>query len=272
MPTFTLPDGTPLWFDDRGQGRPLLLLQGLQFPAGHFWQRNVEALAREHRLLMLDPRSQGLSGKGLGPHSLDQAADDLAAFLAAKGLAGVCLGGVAHGGMIALRYLERHGPARLRSLILCEMTPRLVSAAGWAHPTFGDFPPEAAAGFADAVRADRVAALGGFLLGCFAETPDAATLAEMTRETWLTPTAAVADYIADMVRFDCRDLLPAISLPTLLVYGRRNNPVMPGEVGRWMAGQMPNATLVELERAGHSPFWDDPDGFNAAVSAFAQAH
>lgn len=268
MLTLTLSDGTPIWFEATGDGIPLLLLQGLQFPAGFFWQKVAAGLSARHRFIRLDLRGQGLSGKGYGPHTVDQCAADLAEILDRLGLERVCLGGVAFGGMVALRYVERFGAGRLSGLVLSEMTPRLVSAEGWAHPTFGDFPAEAAAGFAAGVRADRRAALGGFLLGCFAETPDAATLEEMTRETWLTPTETVADYIEDMVRFDCRDLLPTIGLPTLLIYGRRNNPVMPGEVGRWIRDSMPDARLVELETAGHSPFWDDPAGFVAAIDSF----
>ncbi|QMW23088.1 alpha/beta fold hydrolase [Sandaracinobacteroides saxicola] len=272
MGTLTLPDGVPLWIDDRGQGRPLLLLQGLQFPAGYFWQKNLEALAARHRVITLDLRGQGLSGKGSHGHSIAQCADDLAHVIAALDLHDLCLGGVAFGGMVVLDYLQRHGAGRLRSLWLSEMTPRLTNAEGWAHPTFGDFPPEAGAGFAAGVRADRTAALGGFLLGCFATTPDADTLAEMTRQTWLTPTDAVADLIDDMVKPDSRAMLAGISLPTLLIYGRRNNPVMPGEVGRWMAERIPDATLVELPDAGHSPFWDDPAGFNTALGDFAARH
>ena len=72
-----------------------------------------------------------------------------------------------------------------------------------------------------------------------------------------------------MVEPDFRDFLPAIAVPTLLVYGRRNNPVMPGRVGAWMAERIPNAELVELDGGGHSVFWEDPDGFNAAVAEFA---
>jgi pimeloyl-ACP methyl ester carboxylesterase len=67
-------------------------------------------------------------------------------------------------------------------------------------------------------------------------------------------------------------MLPSIELPTLLLYGRGNNPVMPGEIGRWMASQIKRSELVELPSAGHSPFWEDPEGFNRALADFAAAH
>jgi pimeloyl-ACP methyl ester carboxylesterase len=272
MAYLTLPDGCPLWYSDEGQGPVLVMLQGLQFPCGYFWQRVVPALASANRVITIDLRGQGLSGKSLGGHSIDQNADDLEAALAQLGIEKASLLGVAYGGMVALSYLQRHGQSRLRSLILSEMTARLTNAEGWAHPTFGDFPAEAGAGFAAGVRADRTAALGGFLMASFAHTPPAETLAEMTAQTWLTPTETVATLIEDMVRQDYRAMLSSISLPTLLVYGRAGNAVMPGEIGRWMQAQIKGSELVELAQAGHSPFWDDAPGFAHAVGDFTARH
>lgn len=266
-----LGDGVPIWYEEQGAGRPLVLLQGLQFSAGYFWQRNVPALARDHRVITLDLRGQGLSGKPIGDHGVARNADDLAEFLAARDLSDAMLMGVAFGGSVALDYVRRHGPDRLRALGLCEMTPRLMSAPGWEHPTFGDFPEEAARGYGNAVRADR-GVLDGFLQAAFADPLDAATMAEMKAQMWLTPTETVAAIVDDMVLPDFREMLASITLPTLLVYGRGNNPVMPGTVGRWMAERIPGAELVELDGGGHSIFWEDPYGFNAAVGDFAARH
>jgi pimeloyl-ACP methyl ester carboxylesterase len=264
-----LSDGVPLWFEERGRGRPLILLQGLQFPAGYFWQHNADALAQAgNRVVMLDLRGQGLSGKPSGDHSVRRNAADLAEFIAARGLDDAMLLGVAFGGIVALEYLRSHGGAGVRSLGLCEMTPRIMSAPGWEHPTFGDFPPEAARGYGAGVRGDRTV-LDGFLDAAFADPLPSDVKAEMKAQMYLTPTETVAAIIDDMVEPDFRDFLPAIAVPTLLVYGRRNNPVMPGRVGAWMAERIPNAELVELDGGGHSVFWEDPDGFNAAVAEFA---
>lgn len=271
MPYVTLDDGTPLFHTDDGTGRPLVLLQGLQFPSGYFWQKNLPALAEANRVVAIDTRGQGLSGKPMGGYTIAQAAADLDEAFDKLGLTDICLAGVAFGGLVILKYLEDFGSARLRSIALCEMTPRLLSEDGWAHPTFGDFPPEAGHAYGGNVRQDR-GVLKDFLYAAFASPPDPATIAEMQAQMYLTPTSVVADLIDDMVRQDFRAMLPSIRLPTLLVYGRGTNPVMPGEIGRWMANRIPDATLVELRGAGHSPFWEDPDGFNRALADFAAAH
>lgn len=271
MAYYFLSDGTPLWYEERGTGRPLVLLQGLQFPSGYFWQKNIDALAANNRVIMVDLRGQGLSGKPIGGHTIKQNAADLEELMAALGLEDVLLAGVAFGGLVILDYLQSQGYDRLRALCLCEMTPRLMSAQGWAHPTFGDFPEEAARGYGDSVRADR-SVLDGFLHAAFAEPLDPTTMAEMKGQMFLSPTATVADLIDDMVKQDFREMLPGIGFPTLLLYGRKNNPVMPGEVGRWMAGQIPRSELVELDGGGHSVFWEDPAAFDTALNAFAAAH
>lgn len=271
MPHFWLSDGVPLWYEERGQGKPLVLLQGLQFPAGYFWQKNVETLAAGNRVILLDLRGQGLSGKPSGDHSVARNAADLAEFLDGLAIGDALLFGVAFGGIVALDYLRMHGSGRLRALGLCEMSPRIMSAPGWEHPTFGDFPEEAALGYGAGVRANR-AVLDGFLHAAFADPLDPETMAAMKAQMYLTPTETVAAIIDDMVKPDFRDFLPEIALPTLLVYGRRNNPVMPGDVGRWMAERIPDAELVELQGGGHSIFWEDPEGFNAAVTDFAARH
>jgi len=269
MAYLTLSDGCPLWYSDEGEGPVMVMLQGLQFPCGYFWQKVTAPLAAHNRVLTIDMRGQGLSGKSIGGHTIAGNADDLAEALAILGLEKVLLLGVAYGGMVALTYLQRHGAVRLRALCLSEMTPRLTNDEGWAHPTFGDFSAEAGAGFVAGVRADRTAALGGFLMASFAVLPDETALTEMTAQTWLTPTETVATLIADMVEQDYRAFIPTIGVPTLLVYGRANNPVMPGPVGRWIAAVLPGSRLVELAAAGHSPFWDDPAGFAGAVNEFA---
>jgi non-heme chloroperoxidase len=271
MPYHVLSDGVPLWYREQGCGKPLILLQGLQFPADYFWQHNLDTLAADHHVITLDLRGQGLSGKPNGDHSVSRNAADLGEFLAALDICDAMVFGVAFGGIVALKYMQEQDTSRLRALGLCEMSPRVMSAPGWEHPTFGDFPEEAALNYGNGVRADR-SVLDAFLFAAFADPLQPGVMAEMKAQMYLTPTETVATIIDDMVKPDYRDFLPEISLPTLLIYGRRNNPVMPGRVGAWMAERIPDAKLVELDGGGHSIFWEDPVPFNAALSDFASRH
>jgi pimeloyl-ACP methyl ester carboxylesterase len=74
-----------------------------------------------------------------------------------------------------------------------------------------------------------------------------------------------------MVQADYRADAAAITLPTLLIYGRAGNATLPTELGRWLQGQIKGSRLVELQASGHSPFWEEPARFNAELAAFVNA-
>lgn len=267
MAYVTAADGTPIYYRDLGDGPPLVLLHGLMLTADGFWTRNLDPLAERCRVIAPDHRSHGQSGKPLGPHSIRQCAADLKDVLDALGVDGATVAGVAFGAMVLLEYRRQFGNHRLGKLAIVEAQVRLTNDEGWEHPTFGDFPVEAGAGFIEACRQSREA-LTGFLTGAFGTPPDAAEMERMQLEAWLTPTQAVIEYIEDMVAADYRADLAAIDLPTLLVYGRQNNVPIPTEIGRWIAGQIPGSRLERFEDAGHSPFYEQAERFNALLADF----
>jgi pimeloyl-ACP methyl ester carboxylesterase len=53
------------------------------------------------------------------------------------------------------------------------------------------------------------------------------------------------------------DRLGELGCPALVVWGLRD-PYLPARFGRAYAKRLPNAELVELDRAGHWPWFDRP--------------
>lgn len=271
MPYAWLKDGTPLHYHEQGTGPTLVLLHALMYSVRYFWQPNVEPLSQDARVIALDMRGQGESGKPNFGYSIEGLANDLDEFLAQKGVQNAVVVGVALGGLVLLDYLRRFGPSRLKAIGICEMTPRLVSAEGWAHPTFGNFPQEAADGFGAQVRADQQrVGLRGFLAAGAAQPPSEQFLNEMMAEAFLTPTDVIATLCDDMVRQDARADLAKIPVPTLLMYGGPKNNILPTGVGKWMAQQVPKSSLVEFEHSGHMPFLEEPAKFNAELLRFVR--
>lgn len=260
-------DGTPIYYTDRGSGPVLVLLQGLMLTADGFWTRNLDPLAETCRVIAIDHRSHGQSGKPIGPHTIRQCAEDLKTVLDTLDVAEVTLAGVAFGAMVMLEYRRHYGNHRLGKLAIIEAQVRLTNAEGWDHPTFGDFPAEAGAGFIEGCRHSREP-LTGFLHGAFGTPPSDNEMARMQAEAWLTPTAAAIDYLEEMVAADYRDDVPGIDLPTLLIYGRLNNAPIPSELGQWLADRIPNARLERFEDSGHSVFYESPEHFNTVLAEF----
>jgi pimeloyl-ACP methyl ester carboxylesterase len=268
MPIVTVSDGTPIHYLDRGEGPALVLLHGLMMTAEGFWTRNLDALSERCRVIAVDHRSHGLSGKPLGGHSIRKCAEDLKEVLDALDLRDVTLAGVAFGAMVMFEYRRHFGNHRLRRLAVIEAQVRLTNAEGWEHPTFGDFPAEAGAAFVAGCRESREPLIG-FLAGAFGTPPEEREMARMQHQAWLTPTAAVIEYIEDMLAADYRMDLSDIDLPTLLLYGRGNNIPLPTELGRWISEQIPDARLECFAESGHSPQYESPERFNQHLSAFA---
>jgi pimeloyl-ACP methyl ester carboxylesterase len=61
--------------------------------------------------------------------------------------------------------------------------------------------------------------------------------------------------------------LAAITLPTLWITGAED-VVFPSPVAPHLAAAMPSARHVEVERAGHSPYFERPAVFNAVLAEF----
>lgn len=266
MPYMTLSDDLPVWYQDEGEGRPIVLLQALMGTASYFWQHN-RPLAKTNRLISYDLRGHGLTGKPLGGYTIRQCAHDLNEVLTRLELEDVTVGCFALGAMVALEYLRIYGPARLSKLIIIETQVRLTNAPGWDHPYLGNFTAEDAEGFVQACQPNRQL-LKGFLEGAFNQKPQPDVMERLEAETWLTPTSVVIDYVREMVAADYREDISRIPLPTLFVYGRKNNNTLPTELGRWMHEQLPGSTLLEYQNSAHHPYWEEADRFNEDVAKF----
>src|SRR5271167_4763186 len=108
--------GTKIYWDERGQGAPVLLIMGLGYTSV-MWYRTRPALAQRFRTIAFDNRGVGLSDVPPGPYSIAAMASDAAAVLDAAGVARAHVFGVSMGGMIAQEFALQY-PARTRSLIL----------------------------------------------------------------------------------------------------------------------------------------------------------
>jgi non-heme chloroperoxidase len=271
MPHAWLKDGTPLYYHETGSGKTLVLVHALMYSTRYFWKPNLGPLAAQSHVLAIDMRGMGESGKPNHGYTIEGLANDLDEFLQLKEVQNAVLVGVALGGMVVLDYLKRFGFGRIAGLVIVEMTPRLVSAEGWPHPTFGHFPQQAADRFGADVRTDKTrSGLRNFLAAGVSEMPTESFLNDMVAEAFLTPTDVIADLCDDMVRQDLRGDLPNISLPTLLLYGGAKNKILPTGVGRWMLKQFSNAQLVEFDNSGHMPFLEEPEKFNQVLLKFVK--
>src|SRR5271157_4544854 len=109
---FVENQGAKIYWDEQGQGAPVLLIMGLGYTSV-MWYRTRPVLARRYRTLALDNRGVGRSDVPPGPYSIATMASDAAAVLDAAGIARAHVFGVSMGGMIAQEFALQY-PAKTR--------------------------------------------------------------------------------------------------------------------------------------------------------------
>jgi non-heme chloroperoxidase len=260
VPYLELSDGVTLYYEDSGSGQPVLLVPGWTITT-RFWDRQIADLSRDHRVLTLDLRGAGNSGKTPDGHSLSRYAADVDEFLRRLDLEGVTLVGFAMAVSVSLHYLTAYGKDRISRFVWVDHSPYFFRRPDWPYALFGDFSPERLDETLHRLRHDRPAVTRELLAVMF--SPEEKW---MLPELMKTPTEVATVTLAAVANFDLRPLLPELDLPVLLVNGRKS--AVPCDVGGWLERELPQARRVVLEEAGHAPFWDDPEGFNEALRRF----
>jgi pimeloyl-[acyl-carrier protein] methyl ester esterase len=249
--------------ETRGSGPDLVLLHGWGLHSGA-WADVLPALAEKWRVHAIDLPGHGRSAS-IGPGSFEETSGRIAAHVP-KG-ATVC--GWSLGGLIA-QHLARHHAERVSRLVLVATTPCFAARAGWAH----GMSQAALATFTEGLENDRETMLKRFVALNALHGPQG-------REAVRTFTARLADHgppsdaglaitLSWLRDIDLREQTRGLAIPTAIVHGSRDM-VVPMAAARWLAQSMPNATLHEIPKAAHMPFYSHRAEFLAALEELAVA-
>jgi 3-oxoadipate enol-lactonase len=226
------------------------------------WQPQVDALAREFRVIRYDQRGHGASGLPPGPYEFPALVDDVIALLDALGLQRVHFVGLSMGGMTALG-LALAQPARLRSITAANCVARMGPAV---HAVWDER--------ARIAREQGMAPLVAPSLERWfkADTRQSrsAELAWAGEMLAATPVAGYAAACGALKTMDYLDALPAITVPTLFIAGVHDAGA-PLEAMREMHARVPGSKLVELD-AAHVSNLERPAAFTAALRDFLREH
>ena len=77
----------------------------------------------------------------------------------------------------------------------------------------------------------------------------------------------MADFSAAGAGFDALDRIGGIAAPTLILHGT-DDGVVDSRNAALLAERIPDSRVRLFEGRGHLFFWEDPDGFVAAVEEF----
>ena len=228
----------------------------------HFLNR----LASFSRLIVFDKRGTGMSDPVPVPPSMDERMDDLRAVMDAAGSDRAALFGISEGGTLSLLFAHAH-PQRATALVLY---------ASWARRLVGpDYPYGPTAEELEEVVAgmDGAWASGEWWDGgAPSASDDDRHRAWWARYLRMAASPATAQNAIRMnMRMDIRDVLPAISQPTLILHRTGDTWIQVGHA-RYLAAKMPGATFVELAGTDHRPWLGDVDAITDEVEMFLTGH
>jgi pimeloyl-ACP methyl ester carboxylesterase len=227
-------------------------------------RRYFERLASFCRLIMFDKRGTGLSDR-VAVATLEERMDDLRAVMDAAGSQRAAVYGSSEGGALSILFTATY-PERVSALALYGAYPRMT----WA-PDYPDGVPEE--GWAETLRhVEETWGRGqeaGLLLYALApgRVDDLAWRKAHGRWERLSASPGAAVAIQRMVReLDVRDLLPAIRVPTLVVY--RTADYFHAVGSRYLGAHIPDAKVVELPGSDYFPYLGDQDAILDEIEEF----
>jgi class 3 adenylate cyclase len=252
------PDGTSIAYTTFGEGPlDLLCIPGfvshleLMFEAPDA-ERYLGRLASFCRVVMYDKRGQGLSDRPPAPPTLEQSMEDARAVLDQLGIERAAVFGISEGGPMSA-LLAASYPERVSALVLYGTWARMIRASDYPQGV----PLAAFEAFVEATLRDWG---GPVALQLWAPSlaGDEQALRWWARllRSGSSPAGAAA-LLRLYTEIDIRNVLPAITAPTLVLH-RRHDRMVSLAAGRVIAQGIPGARLVELEGEDHLPLVD-PD-------------
>lgn len=130
MALLKLRDGTELYYKDWGSGKPVLFSHGWPLSAD-MWDAQMLFLASHgYRAIAFDRRGFGRSSQPWSGYDYDTFANDIAELIDHLNLKEIALVGFSMGGGDIVRYVARHGSARVSKLTLISaVTPLFVKTS-----------------------------------------------------------------------------------------------------------------------------------------------
>lgn len=254
-------NGRTVGYIERGSDIPCVLIHG--YPLNRMiWRAQWEGLADVARVIALDLRGFGESDAVNAAAEISTFADDVRAFLVARGVRGrLVLGGLSMGGYVALAYLRQY-PDQVAGLILANTkatADTLESKANRAKSI-----ALAQASGADAIVQEMLPKL--LAPQTYASNPALVARARRIMRRATVP-GIVAALGAMRERPDSIPTLLKFERPTLIIAGAADQLMSAADAEK-MKRAARDSALVTIPHAGHLTPMEQPEAFNRAVARF----
>jgi non-heme chloroperoxidase len=253
----TMQDGAKIHYVEAGQGPAILLIPGWSM-AAEIWEPQITGLSKSHRVVAYDPRSQGQSTKTTDGNFPEGRARDLGAVIDQLGLAPATLvcWSLAVGECVT--YVGQSGTGKVAGLVLVD---------GLAGDLIDPDTLPALVRYLGRLQRDRQKMTEAFVRSMFKKPQTEEYLKRVTEMSLQTPTdTGIALFVGGLTQNNT-ETLGKIDKPTLLAV--TENPFTM-ERYKEMNEKIPGSKM-EVFKAGHALFVDEPERFNKLVEDFVKS-
>ncbi len=273
MPFIETADGTSLFYNDWGAGKPVVLIHGWPLHADMWEYQSVFLASHGFRVITYDRRGFGRSSQPWAGYDYDTFADDLKALLDKLDLQDVTLAGFSMGGGEVARYIGRHAGARVsKAVLISAVTPYLVKTADNPEGVDRSVFDQMIAGL-EKDRPNFLSTFGKafFGAGLLNFTVTAEILQWAANMALAGSAKATLDCVRAFSEADFRGDLARFRVPTLIIHGDSDGTVPAEKSARRAAALVPGAVLKEYAGAPHGLFFTEKDRLNRDLLEFIQA-
>lgn len=271
-------DGTPIYFESRGKGEPLVLVYGIACLMNH-WHHQVDAFSEHYRVITFDLRGHHKSLPLGNPQNLKIAdvAKDLIGLMDHLGLPKAHFAGHSFGVPILLEFYKL-APERVSSFIFINGFSK--------NPLKGMFGLDVVEPFFFFMKEQYAKApdlwttlwrkvvdnplamiLAGAAGGFNLKLTQFKDIEVYTRGVARMDLRIFMEMMEELMRFDGEEILPLIQVPTLIISGEKDN-VTPMKFQIEFQQKIANSEYVLVPYGSHCTQLDFPEYVNTRIATF----
>jgi non-heme chloroperoxidase len=253
MGTVRTRDDTEIFYKDWGTGQPVVFSHGWPLNADAWDEQLFFVASNGYRAIAHDRRGHGRSSQPWDGHDMDHYADDLADLIEALDLRDVVLIGHSTGGGEVVRYIARHGTARVAGLITVGAVPPLMLKTP-ANP--GGTPIKAFDDIREGLLKDKAQFYQDLSVPFYGANRPGSNISQGLRDSFFTMSMTVGfkaayDCVKAFSETDQTEDLKQVDVPTLIIQGDDDQIVPIDDSGRLSAQIVKGASLKVYPGAPH---------------------
>lgn len=255
MPRINVGKELEINYDEWGEGSPLVLIHANPFD-NTLWMYQIAHLSTYFRVISLDIRGYGRSGKPNSPFGIPDLSEDVVAVCKHLGIEKAIFGGISVGSAIIQQLAGTH-PEMVRALVL--------AGTGYSAPGTRRFAEERAKDYSEGISY-RETHIRQLVSEEFQKTKLGAYLISMFLERNATTSAkTIVRLFEGYGGWDQDSAIAHLACPTIVVMGEKDRGLSRGIE---LAQKIPKSELAIIKGAGHACCLESPVDFDAAVLSF----